>query len=114
MGHVALVVGFLVLLEGMLSFDNALALAAMVKHLAPVQQMRALTYGIGGAFLFRATALLLIRYLLDASMWVDLCAAGYLLWLASSYFFQKEESQQRESVLSHAQFWKTVFLVEMT
>ena len=51
----------LVILEGLLSGDNALVLAVMVRHLPREQQKRALRYGIWGAFGFRAIAVLLLR-----------------------------------------------------
>ena len=54
----------LVILEGLLSGDNALVLAVMVRHLPREQQKRALRYGIWGAFGFRAIAVLLSSVLL--------------------------------------------------
>lgn len=47
------IIGSLILLEGLLSADNALVLAVMVKHLPKEQQKKALFYGILGAYLFR-------------------------------------------------------------
>ncbi len=43
-------VATLVVLEGLLSADNALVLAVMVRHLPKHQQKRALRYGLLGAF----------------------------------------------------------------
>ena len=40
----------LVIMEGLLSADNALVLAVLVKHLPPKQRKRALMYGIIGAY----------------------------------------------------------------
>src|SRR5262245_4318761 len=54
----------LVFLEGLLSADNALVLAVMVRHLAREEQRRALRYGIWGAFGFRLIAVLLSAVLL--------------------------------------------------
>jgi predicted tellurium resistance membrane protein TerC len=42
-------IGTLVILEGLLSADNALVLAVMVKHLPEKQRRRALFYGLLGA-----------------------------------------------------------------
>ena len=47
---------WLVFLEGLLSADNALVLAMMVRHLPKEKQKRALRYGIWGAFAFRFIA----------------------------------------------------------
>ena len=55
---------WLVFLEGLLSADNALVLAMMVRHLPKDQQKRALRYGIWGAFAFRVVAVLLAKVLL--------------------------------------------------
>src|SRR3954466_9191549 len=71
----------LVFLEGLLSADNALVLAVMVRHLPKGQQKRALRYGIWGAFVFRLIAILLASYLL--AFWHFKVVGGlYLLYLA--------------------------------
>ena len=64
-------IGLLVLLEGLLSADNALVLAVLVLGLPKDQQKKALRYGILGAFFFRAVATLLAVYLIELS-WVKL------------------------------------------
>src|SRR5215469_8098850 len=80
----------LVLLEGLLSGDNALVLAVMVRHLPRPQQKRALRYGIWGAFGFRAIAVLLSSLLLK--FWLFKVVGGaYLLYLAASHFLSREE-----------------------
>ena len=48
----------LILLEVVLSIDNAAVLSTMVNELPKSQQKKALTYGIFGAYLFRGLALL--------------------------------------------------------
>ena len=52
-----LAVGFLIFLEGVLSIDNALVLALIVRPLPKDLQKRALTYGIIGAIVFRVMAI---------------------------------------------------------
>ena len=78
-----LTIGLLVLLEGLLSADNALVLAVLVLGLPKDQQKKALRYGILGAFFFRAVATLLAVYLIELS-WVKLAGAAYLLYLPYS------------------------------
>ena len=51
------VIGTLVVLEGLLSADNAIVLAVMVKHLPKNQRKKALFYGIFGAYFFRIFAI---------------------------------------------------------
>ena len=73
----------LVFLEGLLSADNALVLAVMVRHLPREQQKRALRYGIFGAFGFRLIAVLFASTLLE--YWIFKVVGGcYLLYLAVS------------------------------
>ena len=80
------VIGLLVILEGVLSIDNALVLGLLAKRLPKSQQGRALTYGLIGAFVFRfiaiATAQLLLRWTI-----VKLIGGAYLLYVAAKYFF---------------------------
>src|ERR687897_1415305 len=76
----------LVLLEGLLSADNALVLAVLVLSLPKHQQTKALRYGILGAFFFRAVATLLAVYLIELS-WVKLAGAAYLLYLPYAHFY---------------------------
>ncbi|MGQ0514593.1 TerC family protein, partial [Bacillus sp. D-CC] len=49
-------IGTLVVLEGLLSADNALVLAVMVKHLPEEKRKKALFYGLIGAYVFRFIA----------------------------------------------------------
>ena len=74
-------IGLLVLLEGLLSADNALVLAILVLSLPRAQQRRALRYGMVGAFGFRAVAVLLASYLMQVA-WVKLAGGAYLAYLA--------------------------------
>ena len=109
-----LTVATLAILEGILSVDNALVLAILVRTLPKHQQQRALAYGIVGAFGFRFLALVFAAYLMR--LWVfKLIGGAYLLYLAMKhmFFFQKEDAHQPgASVVGN--FWKTVFLVELT
>jgi len=77
--------GVLVFLEGLLSADNALVLAVMVRHLPRDQQRRVLFYGIWGAVIFRIVALSLSSILLK--IWYCKVVGGiYLLYLAGVHF----------------------------
>ena len=62
-------IGLLVLLEGLLSADNALVLAILVLGLPrKEQQKQALRYGLLGAFVFRILAVLLAVYLIQIAL----------------------------------------------
>jgi predicted tellurium resistance membrane protein TerC len=58
----------LALLEGILSVDNALVLAILVRPLPPEMRKRALRLGIIGAFGFRILALIFATYLVQYSV----------------------------------------------
>ena len=66
-----LTVGLLVVLEGLLSADNALVVAVMILGLPAAEQKNALRYGLIGAFVFRTIATLLAVYLIQLA-WVKL------------------------------------------
>lgn len=107
-------IGTLAVLEGILSVDNSLVLAILVRALPKEQQKRALTYGIVGAFIFRLIALVLAVHLIKFVIF-KMIGGGYLIYLAMKhmFFFYKEDAHQsRPQVASN--FWKTVVIVELT
>ena len=114
-----LTIGLLVLLEGLLSADNALVLAILVLGLPRRQQRQALRYGILGAFVFRILAVLLAVHLIQIA-WVKLIGALYLLYLSSAHFFSGGGAQARRQVkpatpwMGLTAFWATVVKVELT
>lgn len=63
-GEALLVLLSVVALEALLSGDNALVLAVMVRPLPPHLRARALMYGLLGAYLLRGLALLFAVYLI--------------------------------------------------
>jgi YkoY family integral membrane protein len=101
-------------LEGILSVDNSLVLAILVRSLPKDQQKKALTYGILGAFIFRLIALVFAVYLIRF-MAFKLIGGAYLIYLAMKhmFFFFKEEAHQLRPRTA-ASFWKTVAVVELT
>lgn len=105
------VVFFLVLLEGLLSADNALVLAIMVRGLPEDKQKRALFYGLFGAFLFRAIAILLAGTIIKF-WWLQAVGAIYLLYLPLKHFLGK--SVEKEAKEINKSFWGTVIAVEIT
>jgi YkoY family integral membrane protein len=112
-------IGLLVLLEGLLSADNALVLAVLVLGLPRQQQRKALRYGIFGAFGFRIIAVLLALRLIQLSV-IKLIGAAYLLYLAYKHFFSGGDAQARREIrkatpwLGLSAFWATVVKVEWT
>jgi YkoY family integral membrane protein len=111
-------VGLLILLEGLLSADNALVLAILVLGLPRAQQKKALRYGILGAFAFRIAATLLALSLLQF-LWIKLVGAAYLLHLSYQHFSGGDAVERRKPKAAKAwpgltPFWTTVVKVELT
>ena len=71
----------IMILEIVLSIDNAAVLAAMVKELPKEQQKKALTYGIAGAYIFRGLALVFASILVQL-VWLKVVGGLYLIYLA--------------------------------
>ncbi|WP_301107566.1 TerC family protein [Sporosarcina sp.] len=116
-------IGTLIILEGLLSADNALVLAVMVKHLPDKQRKKALFYGLLGAYLFRFLAIGVGVFLIKL-WWVKILGAGYLAWLAIQYFIQKSQGGDTEEEIEDVKakgvlirmfgtFWGTVIAVEI-
>jgi len=114
-----LTIGLLVVLEALLSADNAMVLAILVLGLPRAEQRKALRYGIVGAFTFRIAATLLAVYLKDIQF-VLLIGAAYLLWLPYQHFTGHAEGTDRRAPrpatawLGMSPFWSTVAKVELT
>jgi len=109
----------LIVLEGLLSADNAIVLAMMVLGLKKRDQKKALKYGLVGAFAFRIITTLAAIYLIQLDV-VKLIGAAYLLYLPYKHFSNPAEgSGHREPPkatpwLGLSAFWATVVKVELT
>lgn len=110
----------LVIMEGLLSADNALVLAVMVKHLPEKQRKKALMYGMIGAFFFRFLFIGIGVYLVH--FWeVKVLGALYLLYLVYKYFKEKNKEEDEEDhsfkggwlQRTFGMFWATVIMVEL-
>lgn len=101
----------LVVLEGLLSGDNALVLAIMVRHLPREQQKKALLYGLGGAFVFRLIAILFATIILK-QWWLQAIGAAYLVLIAVKHFVGAASEKEVKPV--GRAFWPTVLAVELT
>ncbi len=119
----------LILIESLLSVDNAAVLATMVVDLPKDQRKKALKYGIIGAYVFRGLCLLFAAVLIQI-WWFKPVGGIYLLILAAKYFFKKEKDESPETVTEELErkkkswlyrktlgvfgpFWATVILVEL-
>lgn len=105
------VISTLIILEGLLSADNALVLAVMVKHLPNAQRKKALFYGIFGAYFFRLIVIGLGVSLIHIA-WIKIVCGHYLLLIVFQNLFLKkdEEDEVQNQKMS---FWRTVLSVEL-
>jgi len=119
------VIGNLIIIESLLSVDNAAVLATMVMDLPKEQRSRALRYGIIGAYVFRGICLLLAGWLIQF-WYLEVIGGAYLLFLVFKYFKGKMTPKEDDDVLEKnthwlykatigwmGQFWATVALVEL-
>ncbi len=116
----------LVIIESLLSIDNAAVLATMVMNLPEKERSKALKIGLVFAYIFRGIALMLAGYLLQID-WVKLVGGGYLIFLGLKFFYEKwqhhksisDEALEDLKAIKPAKrlfglslFWSTVIMVE--
>ena len=122
------IIGNLILIESLLSVDNAAVLATMVMDLPPKDRDRALKYGIWGAYVFRGLAMLFATILIKI-WWLKPIGGLYLLYLVYKWYsdkqivYREEEEEEpldkssnwfyRVTVARIGTFWATVCLVEL-
>ena len=130
--HDLAIIGLLIVLEGVLSIDNALVLGLLAKRLPKRLQGKALTYGLVGAFVFRIIAIGLAAYLLHWRI-VKLAGGLYLVYVAVKHFFFEDRDDAEQSPVAVtaagevaapacdedagrkcAPFWPTVAVIEFT
>lgn len=102
----------LVILEGLLSVDNAMVLAAMVQHLPGKQKQLALKLGIIGAYVFRGLSLLFVSWII-AIPGLRLIGGLYLIHLMTSHLGIAEEGEEGAAKPTGKGFWATVIAVEI-
>ena len=83
----------LILIEGLLSVDNALAIAAMASHLDEKQRKTAMNIGYIGAYGFRIVALLTASLIMN-NHWLMLLGSLYLVWLMCSHFADQQDGDE--------------------
>jgi YkoY family integral membrane protein len=123
-----MVVANLVIIESLLSVDNAAVLATMVMDLPPAERKKALKFGIIGAYIFRGICLLFAAYLIK--FWYLKPLGGlYLVYITYDWVkgkLSKKEDNEEEhikdknsnwlykaTVGTFGNFWATVALVEV-
>jgi YkoY family integral membrane protein len=119
------IVANLIVIESLLSVDNAAVIATMVMDLKDEERKKALRYGIIGAYVFRGICLVLAAWLMKI-WWLKPLGGLYLLYLAYDYFTTKETPTDEDDTLNKndkwfyrmtkgliGNFWATVIAVEV-
>lgn len=119
------IIGNLIIIESLLSVDNAAVLATMVMDLPPEQRKRALKYGIWGAYFFRGLAMLFASFLIKV-WWLKAVGGLYLLFLVLNWYRGKQTETKEDDLVDKksnwfyrntvgliGNFWATVVLVEI-
>ena len=109
----------LVVIESVLSVDNAAVLATMVHALPDKQRNKALNYGLAGAYAFRCLALFFAGQLIRL-WWLKPLGGIYLLYLFTTHFFRTSEQQDAAPatfswpMLENAigKFWTAILMIE--
>ena len=106
----------LIVLESLLSIDNALVLGILVNRVEPALRLKALSYGLIGAFVLRLAAIFTAAALIRFSL-LKLAGALYLIWVAGSYFVRKKslghEAGANAAPTSNS-LWRNVAAIELT
>src|SRR6266480_4437771 len=122
--HDLLVIAVLVVLEGVLSLDNALVLGLLARELPRRLQSRALMYGLVGALVFRLVAIALAGFLLRWQV-PKLLGGAYLIYVAIKHLALAENQDAKSAQATAAiesndesqlavlspQFWMTVLSI---
>jgi YkoY family integral membrane protein len=121
-----LVILNLILIESVLSVDNAAVLATMVMRLPHAQRGKALRIGLLVGYVFRGACLVLANKLMSI-WWLGPLGGLYLLWLAGKHFAKHEHIElettgaetdegnwiYRSVIVMMGPFWATVLSVEL-
>jgi YkoY family integral membrane protein len=107
-------IGLLVLLEGVLSVDNALVLGLLAGRLPAERAAKALVFGLAGAFAFRLAAVAAATFLLRWSA-LKLLGAIYLIYLSARQFLFAGRSRHPAPRKGPRRgFWMAVLAIELT
>lgn len=119
------IIGNLIIIESLLSVDNAAVLATMVMDLPEKQRNKALKYGIIGAYVFRGLAMIFAAVLIKI-WWLKPLGGLYLLYLVYDWWKGKQTESKEDDLIDKnsnwlyrmtvgkiGNFWATVTLVEL-
>ncbi|MEO1621930.1 MAG: hypothetical protein AAFU53_12985 [Cyanobacteria bacterium J06632_3] len=113
-GDTLLLLPVLILLELVLSADNAIALAAIAQGLdTEVLQKKALNIGLVAAFILRIALILTAGWVLKYWQF-EIAGALYLLWLVYQHFTGNEEDGGENSGPKFGSLWQAIPTIALT
>lgn len=109
-----LVLPVLIVLEAVLSADNAIALAALARGMSDAKMQRqALNLGLVVAFVLRMALILTATWVIQ--FWqFELLGAGYLLWLVYQYFASNDSDDEHHHGPRFASLWQAIPVIAVT
>jgi YkoY family integral membrane protein len=105
----------LIIIEGLLSVDNILAIATLAAQLPDKQKKVALRMGLAGAYVFRGVALFFVGFIM-ANMWIKFIGAFYLIHLMAEHFSNYAATHDEDPETNPTKprgFWPTVFAIQL-
>jgi YkoY family integral membrane protein len=104
----------IILIESLLSIDNAVILATLIKKNKKKDQKKALKYGIIGACFFRIISLIFIYSLINI-WWLKSLGGIYLIYLGYNHFFYKKNNKKnnffKKKIFNN--FWFKIIYIEL-
>lgn len=105
----------LIIIEGLLSVDNILAIAALASQLPEKEKKAALRIGLAGAYVFRILALFFAGFIMG-NEWVKFLGAFYLIHLMTEHLsnYAAKTDDDPNTVPSNPRaFWPTVIAIQL-
>lgn len=109
--EIIVILATLAVLEGLLSADNALVMAVMVRPLPERLQQKALTYVMWGAMILRVLGVLLASFIIKY-WFLRAFGALYLGYLVVAHFIKKGKDDDGPQEL-HGSFWNVVISLNL-
>lgn len=105
-------IAMLVVMEGLLSVDNILAIASLASELPEDERKKALRLGMVGAYVFRAVALLFASFIVQSHTMLILGAA-YLIHLMAEHFSgMRMDGDTETKPAAPRTFWSAVIAIQ--
>ncbi|WP_110486376.1 DUF475 domain-containing protein [Candidatus Karelsulcia muelleri] len=105
----------IVLIEALLSIDNATILTTLVKNINKKDRKKALNYGIFGAYFFRIISLIFAAVIINM-WWLKLIGGLYLIYLGINHFLKTQKEEKNFFKINFnffSKIWVTILYVEL-